>query len=127
MKLTIVLMNPDHTLAARQTLQLQWLPQTPGLPAAPRMAEVNGQLEEGKRLMAARNLTAARAIFQRLALSGDSRAAFLLAETYDPISLARHQLPPPDSDVEKARQWYRRASEKGSAEAVARLERLSNW
>jgi hypothetical protein len=127
MKLTIVLVNPDRSLADRQTLQLQWLPQTPGLPVAPRMAEVNEQLEEGKRLKAAGNLAAARAIFQRLAASGDSRAAFLLAETYDPISLAKLQLPPPDADVEKARLWYRRASEKGSAEANSRLERLSNW
>lgn len=127
MKLAVVLVNPDRSLADRQTLQLQWLPQTPGLPVAPRMAEVNGQLEEGRRLKAAGNLAAARAIFQRLASSGDSRAAFLLAETYDPISLAKLQLPPPDADVEKARLWYRRASEKGSAEANSRLERLSNW
>jgi len=126
MKLVVALLNPDMSLADRRSLQLQWLPQTPSTQAMPRMVEVNEQLEEGKRLKTAGNLAAARAIFLRLAQS-DSRAAFLLAETYDPISLAKHQLPPPDSDLEKARLWYRRSAERGSPEANARLERLTNW
>ncbi len=127
MTLVIALLNPDGTLADRRTRHLQWLPERAGGPAMPQMAEVNEQLEEGKRLQAAGNLAAARVVFLRLAQTGDSRAAFLLAETYDPISLAKHQLQPPDSDLEKARLWYRRASERGLQEANARLERLSNW
>jgi hypothetical protein len=128
MKLVVALLNTDRSLADRRNVLLQWLPQTSGVPAAaPRMADINDQLEEGKRLRAAGNLPGARAIFQRLAQTGDSRAAFLLAETYDPISLAKHQLLPPDSDPEKARLWYRRALERGSPDANARLDRLSNW
>jgi TPR repeat protein len=127
MNLVVVLLNPDMSLADRRSLHLQWLPQTLGKQAMPRIAEVNQQLEEGKRHQAAGDLAGARAIFLRLAQSGDSRAAFLLAETYDPISLAKHQLLPPDSDLEKARLWYRRASERGSPEANSRLERLANW
>jgi hypothetical protein len=131
MKLVVALVNTDRSLADRRTLTLQWMPlqQTSGVPAAtaPRIANINEQLEEGKRLKAAGNLAGSRAIFQRYAQTGDSRAAFLLAETYDPISLAKHQLLPPDSDPEKARLWYRRASEHGSMEANARLDRLSNW
>jgi hypothetical protein len=128
MKLVVALLNTDRSLADRRTVLLQWLPQTSGVPAAvPRMADINEQLEEGKRLRAAGNLPGARAIFQRLAQTGDSRAAFLLAETYDPISLAKHQLLPPDSDPEKARLWYRRALERGSPDANGRLDRLSNW
>jgi hypothetical protein len=126
MKLVVALLNPDMSLADRRAVYLQWLPQTPGAQAMPRIAEINGQLEEGKRLKAAGNLAGARTIFLGLAQS-DSRAAFLLAETYDPISLAKHQLPPPDSDLEKARLWYRRSAERGSPEANARLERLANW
>jgi hypothetical protein len=129
MKLVVALLNPDRSLADRRTVPLQWLPKTsPSVPAAaPRMADINDQLEEGKRLRAAGNIAGARAIFQRYAQTGDSRAAFLLAETYDPISLAKHQLLPPDSDLEKSRLWYRRALEHGSAEAKDRLDRLSNW
>jgi TPR repeat protein len=126
MKLVVALLNPDMSFADRRVVYLQWLPQTPGAQAMPRIAEINEQLEEGKRLKAAGNLAAARAIFLGLARS-DSRAAFLLAETYDPISLAKHQLPPPDSDLEMARLWYRRSAERGSPEANARLERLANW
>jgi hypothetical protein len=124
MQLVVTLLNPDMSLADRRTLHLQWLPRTPGTQAMPRIAEINEQLKQGKRLKAAGNLAAARAIFLALAQGGDSRAAFLLADTYDPISLAKHQLPPPDSDSEKARLWYRRSSE---PEANARLERLANW
>jgi hypothetical protein len=128
MNLVVVLLNPDMSLADRRLLHLQWLPQTAGKQAIPRIDEVNEQLEEGKRHKAAGDLAGARAIFLRLAQDdGDSRAAFLLAETYDPISLAKHQLLPPDSDLEKARLWYRRASERGSREANSRLERLANW
>jgi hypothetical protein len=127
MKLIIALVNADRNLADRRALHLQWLPPSPNAQAMPRIAEVNEQLEEGKRHKAAGNLAAARALFLRLAQDGDSRAAFLLAETYDPIALAKHQLLPPDSDIEKARLWYRRASEHGSSEANGRLERLSNW
>jgi hypothetical protein len=127
MKLVVALLNPDMSLADRRALHLQWLPQTPGMQAMLPMAEVNEQLEEGRRHKAAGDLARARAIFLRLAQRGDSRAAFLLAETYDPISLAKHQLLPPDSDLEKARLWYRRASERGSPEANSRLERLANW
>jgi hypothetical protein len=127
MKLVVALVNADNSLADRRALHLQWLPQISGMPEMPRIAEVNEQLDEGKRLKAAGNLFGARAIFLRLAQNGDSRAAFLLAETYDPIALAKHQLLPPESDLEKARIWYRRASEHGSPEANGRLERLSNW
>jgi TPR repeat protein len=131
MKLVVVLVNTDRSLADRRTVLLQWLPQTSGVSAAPapQTADVNDQLEEGKRLRSAGNLAGARAIFQRHAATGDSRAAFLLAETYDPIVLARyqHHLLPPDSDLEKARLWYRRASQRGSPEANARLDRLSDW
>jgi hypothetical protein len=125
MKLVVALVSADGSLTDRRTVHLQWTHQTP-MPAAARR-EVNEQLEEGKRLEAVGNLTAARSIFQQLAQNGHPRAAFLLAETYDPISLAKHQLPPPDSDLEKARLWYRRAGDKGSLEANARLERLANW
>lgn len=127
MKLIVVLVSPGKGLADRRTVHLQWLPQPPGTLAMSPIAEVSQQLVEGKRLKAAGNLVGARAIFLRLAQDGDSRAAFLLAESYDPIALAKHQLLPPDSDPEKARLWYRRASERGSQEANSRLERLSNW
>ena len=126
MRLGVVLANPDQSIADRRTLNLQWLPPTPATPQPAEVAEANPHLEEGKRLKAAGNLPLARGIFMRYAKE-DARAAFLLAETYDPISLSRRQLLPPDSDIAAARLWYRRASELGLRDANVRLERLASW
>jgi hypothetical protein len=132
MKLAVVLVNSDRSLD-RKTLNLQWLPQAPAMPSTPPMprkndsADVDRQLERGIRLKSAGNMAEARLIFGRIAQNGDSRAAFMLAETYDPIALAKRQLLPPDSDLEQARIWYRKASDLGSQEARGRLERLTNW
>jgi hypothetical protein len=127
MKLVVALLKADTSLADRRMLHLQWLPPAPGAPAMLQVAEVNERLEEGKRLRAMGNLPLARGIFLRYAQAGDARAAFLLAESYDPISLAKRQLLPPESDPELARIWYRKALDFGAQEAISRLERLSNW
>lgn len=133
MRLAVVLVNTDQSLADRRSLHLQWLPAPqarPGVPTTPRKtdaAELNRLLEEGVRLKAVGNLADARVIFSRVAQEGDSRAAFMLADTYDPISLAKRQLLPADSDLEQARIWYRKAFTLGSQEASGRLERLANW
>ena len=132
MKLAIVLIATDKSLADRRTLDLEWLPQTPPAPSVkiPRKvddADLNKLLEQGIRLKAAGNFADARAILTRIAQAGDSRAAFMLAETYDPISLAKRQLLPAESDIEQARIWYRKASALGSPEAPGRLDRLANW
>ncbi len=132
MKLAIALVATDKGLADRRTLDLEWLPQTPAAPSVkiPRKvedADLNKQFEEGVRLKTAGNFADARAILTRIAQAGDSRAAFMLAETYDPISLAKRQLLPAESDIELARIWYRKASALGSPEAPGRLERLANW
>lgn len=133
MRLDVALLNTDKTLADRRTLDLQWLlPEAPPAPSVktPRKVDdpqLNKLLEDGVRFKAAGNLADARVIFSRIAQAGDSRAAFMLAETYDPISLAKRQLLPANSDIELARIWYRKASALGSQEAPGRLERLATW
>jgi TPR repeat protein len=49
-------------------------------------------------------------------------AAFALAETYDPLVLAKGGVPP---DVVVARAWYEKARDLGSTTASERLERLA--
>jgi hypothetical protein len=132
MDLAVTLMNIDRSLADRKTVHLQWRPQARPAPQAlpvPRREFANHDplLTYGSHLKAIGNLIDARQIFSRVAQSGDPRGAFLLAETYDPISLAKHQLLPKDSDLELARVWYRKASDLGSPDAAGRLERLTNW
>ncbi|MBO0751045.1 MAG: hypothetical protein J2P53_02975 [Bradyrhizobiaceae bacterium] len=134
MQLELVLLRADSTVADRKTWQVRWEPQMPGaagMPTPPTKTaadiETDKQIEEGKRLEAAGNLSQARGIFLRLARDGNPHGAFWYADSYDPISLARHQLLPPESDLGLARIWYRKAYDMGSQEANARLERLSSW
>jgi hypothetical protein len=133
MQLDLVLLRADRTVADRKTRQMQWqLPDavatsSPLVKKPGTEAEIERQLEEAKNLEAAGNLSLARSIFLRLAQAGHPHAAFLYADSYDPISLAKRQLLPPESDLALSRIWYRKAYDLGSQEANARLERLSNW
>jgi hypothetical protein len=133
MDLAVTLMNTDKSLADRKTVYLQWLPQAQPGPrrptASPRndFAGADDLLTYATYLKGAGNLAEARQVFARVAGMGDSRGAFMLAESYDPIALAKRQLLPADSDLEQARIWYRKASDLGSPDAPGRLERLTTW
>jgi len=135
MKLDVVLVNLDKSIADHKTLLMQWDREDPGQTSMPLALEVGGaaqneidrQLEEGRHLEATGNLPLARGIFLRFAQGGNARAAYLLANSYDPISLAKRLLLPPESDLALARIWYRKASDWGSQDAAARLQRLANW
>ncbi len=61
-------------------------------------------------------------MYQRAAEAGDAAAAFALAETYDPLVLAKGDIPP---DVGLARIWYTKAIDLGSTSALERLEKLA--
>jgi hypothetical protein len=131
MDLAVTLVNGDKSSVDRKTVYLQWLPRQAAaqVPALPRreFSNQDSLLSYGLHLKNTGNLADARQIFSRVAQAGDPRGAFMLAETYDPISLAKHQLLPTNSDMELARVWYRKATELGSPDAPGRLDRLSNW
>jgi hypothetical protein len=132
MDIGVMLVNTDKSLADRKVVHLQWLPQAqpaPQTPATPLhdFGKHDTLLSYAAHLKAIGNLADARQIFNRVAQAGDPRGAFMLAESYDPISLAKHQLLPKDSDLELARIWYRKAFDLGSPDAPGRLDRLTNW
>jgi hypothetical protein len=95
-------------------------------PQQPDAAQIAAMVKRGAELMANGNLGAARVVLQPAAEAGDARAAFSLAETYDPFVLDRLGAKGGiTSSVALARRWYDAARSLGSAAAPARLVRLS--
>jgi hypothetical protein len=91
--------------------------------AAPLMEQARLLLDQG-------NILAARRVLERAVESGNARALFLLAETYDPASLSAWGMLSTWSifgrrgDVTKARDLYAKASARGVHEANYRLSAL---
>jgi len=83
-------------------------------------------LKRGEQFVAKGDLAAARSLFERAAEMRDARAAFALAETYDPIMLRRWGEQGFAPDIAMARTWYERAREFGSSEASQRLLMLAS-
>ena len=88
--------------------------------------EIADLVRRGEAFIVTGDLAAARLLLQRAAEAGDARAALTLAGTYDPIVLEKLGLMGFASDIGKARSWYERAREFGSAEAPRRLEMLAS-
>lgn len=89
-------------------------PKIPATEEAAMMERANGLLQSG-------DVAAARLVYERLARRGSQQGALALARSYDPEglrSLAAVGLKP---DLAKAREWYKKAAEMGSREAVNRL------
>jgi len=83
-------------------------------------------LTQSEQFIAAGDVVTARLVLQRVAETGDAKAALALAATYDPALLARLGIKGIGGDVDKARLWYQRAPDFGSSEAARRLETLAS-
>jgi TPR repeat protein len=80
----------------------------------------------GEMLLSEGDVGAARNLLQHAAEARDARAALALGATYDPIMLAILQAPGVAADLSLARDWYQKASEFGSPEALERLNVLTS-
>ena len=98
----------------------QAAPQRPTVPL-PR-DEVDTLMKRGRDLLTAGDVASARLILTRLSDAGNAEASLLLARTYDPVELARSRLVGAVPDLAKARTWYLKAAEQGSAEASRRIQ-----
>jgi hypothetical protein len=98
---------------------------TPAVRALDR-ATVQLLLQQGEQLVAAGDLVSARQVYQRAAEAGNAAAALALGATFDPVVLGRIGMQSIGADVEKARSWYEKARQFGSADAPHRLETLAN-
>lgn len=84
--------------------------------------EIDGLLKRGQELLASGDISGGRLLLTRAAEAGDARASFALAATYDSAVVATLGVVGAFPDPVKARAWYAKAAEQGSAEAVRRLE-----
>jgi len=95
--------------------------------AAPDENEIAGLLARGRAYLSDGDVALARVFLRRAAERNDPRAALALGWTYDPAELKGLGIPNFQShaDPAKAREWYRRAADLGSAAAASRLGELS--
>jgi hypothetical protein len=96
-------------------------------PPTPDRDEVASLLARARTYLSAGDVAAARLVLRRAAERDDPQAALALGGTYDPFVLKRIGIDPDSKfkpDVAQASEWYRKAAELGSAEAVSRLEQL---
>ncbi|MGA7323019.1 MAG: hypothetical protein WBX25_00705, partial [Rhodomicrobium sp.] len=105
--------------------------QSPLAPAAkPLLAGLNQVTEQALIDRAAAQLSRgdiglARVIYETLASYGSSRAALLLAETYEAGFLYQNSIAGSKADPHMARLWYEKAALLGSMKAYERLKALS--
>jgi hypothetical protein len=78
-------------------------------------------LEQASNRLSHGDGAAARAFYATAAQQGSKRAAFSLAETYDPKVLALHPIRGLTADRRLAREWYEKAAQLGSLIAFQRL------
>jgi hypothetical protein len=127
MVLTVELRLADSSVGDHKTLQLEW--QSRGIAAKPPQfpqrqhdtAEIALMLKRGDELMTNGDVAAARLMYQRAAEAGEAIAAFMLAETYDPLVLGKGGIAP---NIGLAQTWYAKARDLGATQAAERLERL---
>lgn len=81
-------------------------------------------VSRGEELLSKGDVSGARLVLERALASGHARAAFLLAETFDPNMLSKLGTLGLKGDAAKARELYTQAQALGVAQARDRLEAL---
>lgn len=100
----------------------------PAAPQGRRMAadELATLMKRAKESLAAGDIPVARLLLERAADGQDAGAAMMLAQTYDPAVLGTSDVRNITPEPDKARNWYQRAAQLGSADAQRRLAQMQN-
>jgi len=103
------------------------LPPAP-MPQAKRIdaQELAMLMKRAKDMLAMGDIPAARLLLERAADGQDATAALMLARTYDPAALGTSDVRNITPEPDRARAWYQKAAQLGSAEAQQRLAQLPN-
>jgi hypothetical protein len=86
--------------------------------------EIAMLVTRGKGFLKDGDLASARLLFQRAAAAENADAAFMLGTTFDPRFIGRMGVVGMEPDVARAREWYKKAAELGSADASQQLATL---
>lgn len=84
-------------------------------------------MKRGDDLFAQGDLAGARLYYERVAETGNAKAAFALGRTHDPLVHERLHVRGLAPDPEQAAAWYRRAVAAGSGDAEQQLKKLTDW
>jgi hypothetical protein len=100
----------------------------PAEPAVRQLAaeEIAMLLKRGEEFVEAGDFASARPVLQRAAEAGNSRAALILAGTFDPAVMQKVHARGLAPDIAKAKYWYVKARDLGSPEAQRQLARLAD-
>lgn len=81
-------------------------------------------LAKAAEMLRSGDIEAARLVYSELVTHGSGKAAFLMAQSYDPQILAGRFVVGLQPDLEQAKQWYSRAAGLGDGDAKERLKVL---
>ena len=100
----------------------------PPAPEARRMDadELATLMKRAKESLASGDIPSARLLLERAADGQDAGAALMLAQTYDPAVLGTSDVRNITPEPDKAKSWYQRAAQLGSADAQRRLAQMQN-
>jgi TPR repeat protein len=100
----------------------------PPAPQARRMDadELATLMKRAKESLASGDIPVARLLLERAADGQDAGAALMLAQTYDPAVLGTSDVRNITPEPDKAKSWYQRAAQLGSADATRRLAQMQN-
>jgi hypothetical protein len=108
-----------------ETPKVQAAPQSPA-PVTMSADEIRRLLARATNMVQQGDIASARLVLDRLARYGDARAAFALAETFDPRMLAQWNVRGIKPDPTRAKTYYSQAAKAGIGEARDRLTELGN-
>jgi hypothetical protein len=83
-------------------------------------------MQRARSFLAAGDIPAARLLLERAADAQEPSAALMLAQTYDPDVVGARDVRNIIAEPAKARAWYQKAAQLGSADAQRRLAQLPN-
>jgi len=135
---TVAVMPTREAIATAYQTALQSQPEirqpvaAPPLPAPTPAArrldpdELAGLLKRAQGMLDMGDLSGARLLLERAADAHEAKAAFILAQTYDPAVLGTPDARSIAPNPEAARLWYQKAAQYGSQEAQQRLTQMQN-